>query len=189
MEHSNGHNRFRQVLFNLLSNAIKFTPDFGSVCVRLYNDLAALEEVVASVTDTGIGIKQESLQQLFAVRLGFSHLCLLGVMRLIAHIVCVCVCVCMYVCVCAFSLSRSWTHQSAASMAVQASAWPSADSCALPWGARLSARAKLTKAPHSRTYDHCRPASLSNAEQRVHVRADAGLLFLWKRRSTARRTP
>jgi signal transduction histidine kinase len=62
-------NRFRQVLFNLLSNAIKFTPDSGSVCVRLYNDEDTPEEVVASVTDTGIGIKQDSLKQLFAVRI------------------------------------------------------------------------------------------------------------------------
>jgi signal transduction histidine kinase len=59
---------FRQVLFNLLSNACKFTPSKGSVSVRIYNDEEHPEEVVASVSDTGIGIKQDSLKLLFAVR-------------------------------------------------------------------------------------------------------------------------
>jgi signal transduction histidine kinase len=59
---------FRQVLFNLLSNACKFTPSKGSVSVRIYNDEEHPEEVVASVSDTGIGIKQENLKLLFAVR-------------------------------------------------------------------------------------------------------------------------
>ena len=59
---------FRQVLFNLLSNACKFTPSKGSVSVRIYNDEEHPQEVVASVSDTGIGIKQENLKLLFAVR-------------------------------------------------------------------------------------------------------------------------
>ncbi len=36
--------------------------------VRIYNDEEHPQEVVASVSDTGIGIKQENLKLLFAVR-------------------------------------------------------------------------------------------------------------------------
>jgi PAS domain S-box-containing protein len=55
-------NRVRQVLRNLLSNAIKYTPDGGPVSVGARRDG---EEVVAWITDQGIGIPTEALPHLF----------------------------------------------------------------------------------------------------------------------------
>lgn len=54
--------RMGQVLDNLLSNAIKYSPDGGKVTVRAG---ATKEGVFCSVTDTGIGMKQEDLRELF----------------------------------------------------------------------------------------------------------------------------
>lgn len=53
--------RVEQIILNLLSNAIKFTEE-GSVRVR-----CSLQdgEVLTSITDTGIGIKNEDLDKLF----------------------------------------------------------------------------------------------------------------------------
>jgi hypothetical protein len=46
--------RFRQVVYNILSNAVKFTPDHGSVEVRVLNDdQDNPEEVIVAVKDTG----------------------------------------------------------------------------------------------------------------------------------------
>ncbi|PZV26087.1 MAG: hypothetical protein DCF12_11315 [Snowella sp.] len=54
--------RIRQSLINLLSNAIKFTPTGGNVILSV-----ALEEqeILFSVTDTGIGISPTDLDKLF----------------------------------------------------------------------------------------------------------------------------
>lgn len=56
--------RLKQVIVNLLSNAIKFTPDGGSidVRVRMVDDGRSVE---FSVSDTGIGIKEEDIPKLF----------------------------------------------------------------------------------------------------------------------------
>lgn len=54
--------RMGQVLDNLLSNAIKYSPDGGNVTVRAG---ATAEGVFCSVTDTGIGMRQEELKKLF----------------------------------------------------------------------------------------------------------------------------
>ena len=54
--------RILQVLRNLISNAIKFTPDSGSVSVVAQ---PVEHGVQVSVTDTGIGIAEESLQAIF----------------------------------------------------------------------------------------------------------------------------
>ena len=56
--------RVKQVLVNLLSNAVKFTPDKGQVelVVHLDQERGAL---LFMVTDTGIGIQQSELKQLF----------------------------------------------------------------------------------------------------------------------------
>lgn len=53
--------RFSQILFNLVGNAIKFT-DKGKIEVRVSTDGQLLS---ITVSDTGIGIGQESQQQLF----------------------------------------------------------------------------------------------------------------------------
>jgi GAF domain-containing protein len=54
--------RISQVLDNLLVNAIKFSPSGGHITVRLRRQG---ESVLASVTDTGIGIPEDQLQRVF----------------------------------------------------------------------------------------------------------------------------
>jgi CheY-like chemotaxis protein/anti-sigma regulatory factor (Ser/Thr protein kinase) len=54
--------RIKQILLNLLSNAIKFTQPGGKVVLRA---VASQELVSISVSDTGIGIKNEDLPRLF----------------------------------------------------------------------------------------------------------------------------
>ena len=58
--------RLRQVLVNLVGNAIKFTEK-GSVAVQLDKsiDLFGREMVRFAVSDTGIGIPAEKMDQLF----------------------------------------------------------------------------------------------------------------------------
>ncbi len=51
-----------KMLNNLLSNAFKFTPEGGKVTVTVRVDD---KEVLISVTDTGIGIKAESIDHIF----------------------------------------------------------------------------------------------------------------------------
>jgi len=53
--------RVEQILLNLLSNAVKFT-DQGTVSVRCFREAG---DYVTTVTDTGIGIKEEDLERLF----------------------------------------------------------------------------------------------------------------------------
>jgi signal transduction histidine kinase len=55
--------RLRQVLDNLVSNALKFTPSGGSVNLSATSDGGSLRVEVA---DTGIGVPQEELGQLFS---------------------------------------------------------------------------------------------------------------------------
>lgn len=54
--------RLQQVVWNLLANSIKFTPPGGKVVVGLEREEC---EVVISVSDTGAGIKAESLPHIF----------------------------------------------------------------------------------------------------------------------------
>ncbi|MFO0891276.1 MAG: response regulator [Isosphaeraceae bacterium] len=56
--------RLKQVLVNLLSNAVKFTEPRGSVGLDVAA-VATAREVAFTVWDTGIGISQEGLDQLF----------------------------------------------------------------------------------------------------------------------------
>jgi signal transduction histidine kinase len=54
--------RILQVLSNLLSNALKFTPDAGTVVVRLER---VADDVVCRVSDTGEGIPDDKLEAVF----------------------------------------------------------------------------------------------------------------------------
>jgi len=54
--------RFKQVVLNLVSNAVKFTPDSGSVSVAARR---IAEELVVTVSDTGIGIPTEDRERIF----------------------------------------------------------------------------------------------------------------------------
>ena len=58
--------KFKQIVFNLLSNAVKFTEDGGSVTLKawLEADIKG-DELLLSVTDTGIGMSEEGVQRLF----------------------------------------------------------------------------------------------------------------------------
>lgn len=60
----------KQVLINLLSNAVKFTPKGGHV--KILGEFIGNEATEFTVTDTGTGIPEESLEQIFEsfVRLG-----------------------------------------------------------------------------------------------------------------------
>jgi PAS domain S-box-containing protein len=54
--------KLRQALFNLLSNAAKFTPDGGKIEVEAKREG---EEILVSVSDTGMGIKPEDQRRIF----------------------------------------------------------------------------------------------------------------------------
>jgi len=54
--------RLQQVVWNLLSNAVKFTPEFGSIAVRLEH---LSSHVKLSVSDTGRGIDPDFLPLVF----------------------------------------------------------------------------------------------------------------------------
>ncbi len=54
--------RFHQVVQNLLSNAIKYTPEGGRVTLQAREED---ENIVIIVTDTGIGIGEEDINQIF----------------------------------------------------------------------------------------------------------------------------
>jgi len=58
-------NRYMQILINLLGNAIKFTEQ-GEVTVRVSYDTTS-NQIVTTVKDTGVGIKQESQSELFSL--------------------------------------------------------------------------------------------------------------------------
>jgi PAS domain S-box-containing protein len=54
--------RLQQILLNLLSNAVKFTPEGGRITVECS---ATQTSMVVRVTDTGVGIPIDRLQQVF----------------------------------------------------------------------------------------------------------------------------
>ncbi|MDB6113866.1 MAG: hypothetical protein JWQ62_811, partial [Lacunisphaera sp.] len=59
--------RFQQAIWNLLRNAVKFTPARGSVAVSTSEEQKAGKKpwLKIAVTDTGIGVPPERLQQIF----------------------------------------------------------------------------------------------------------------------------
>jgi CheY-like chemotaxis protein len=56
--------KLKQIMFNLLSNAAKFTPDGGEIIV---SGEKPREEIRVSVSDSGIGLKPEDQERIFAV--------------------------------------------------------------------------------------------------------------------------
>jgi len=52
----------RTIFNNLLSNAIKYTPDGGTITIRLMKED---EKIHVMVKDTGIGIKEKDLDKIF----------------------------------------------------------------------------------------------------------------------------
>ncbi|SDF69970.1 PAS domain S-box-containing protein [Methanolobus vulcani] len=54
--------KIKQILYNLLSNAVKFTPEGGTIDVKVEN---AGKMVRFSVQDSGIGISSEDMKKLF----------------------------------------------------------------------------------------------------------------------------
>ena len=56
------HERIVQVLINLIGNAIKFSPQGGQACLNVqHRD----EELVISVSDTGVGVPKNELPKIF----------------------------------------------------------------------------------------------------------------------------
>jgi signal transduction histidine kinase len=53
-----------RALTNLLTNAVKFTPDGGRVRVEVHADTQSRSAVLV-VTDTGLGIPESDLEQVF----------------------------------------------------------------------------------------------------------------------------
>lgn len=56
-------NRMKQVFLNLLTNAIRYTPEQGSITIRLLKEEENFLKII--VEDTGIGIEPEHLPHLF----------------------------------------------------------------------------------------------------------------------------
>ena len=58
--------KVEKICYNLISNAIKFTPENGSVTVRLSKEVVNEEDFAQiTVTDTGIGISDEHISEVF----------------------------------------------------------------------------------------------------------------------------
>ena len=59
---------FKQILLNLLGNAVKFTPDGGKISFigeNYYDETAKRVHIRYKVIDTGIGMSEEFLEQIF----------------------------------------------------------------------------------------------------------------------------
>jgi signal transduction histidine kinase len=55
--------QLRRAIGNLVDNAIKFTPEGGAITIGLKKDAGAIE---LCVQDTGIGVPEDDLPQLFS---------------------------------------------------------------------------------------------------------------------------
>jgi signal transduction histidine kinase/ActR/RegA family two-component response regulator len=56
--------RLKQMIVNLLSNAVKFTPEEGKIGLEVHGNRAE-NEVMITVWDNGIGMREEDLSRLF----------------------------------------------------------------------------------------------------------------------------
>jgi signal transduction histidine kinase len=71
--------RVQQIVTNLLSNAVKFTPSGGEISVEIAKGTPPVEgaghapQVSITVTDTGIGIKEEDLVRIFQPFVQVEH--------------------------------------------------------------------------------------------------------------------
>ena len=54
--------KFKQILYNFVSNALKFTPEKGTITIEA---LPMNNMVQIKVIDTGIGISEENMNELF----------------------------------------------------------------------------------------------------------------------------
>ena len=54
--------QIERVFINLVSNAIKFTPISGTITAKITHDS---QKVTVGIADTGIGIKEDDLKNLF----------------------------------------------------------------------------------------------------------------------------
>jgi len=54
-----------QLLINLLDNAMKYSPEGGSICIRVEKQKQAPDQVVVTLSDTGIGISASQREQVF----------------------------------------------------------------------------------------------------------------------------
>lgn len=54
--------KIKEVLVNLIGNSLKFTPSGGSITVALAVDN---EQVLVSITDTGVGLEEDQMPKLF----------------------------------------------------------------------------------------------------------------------------
>ena len=59
--------RIKQIVINLISNAIKFTPEHGTIMVRLRTENQSKDKctMLLSVKDSGVGIAREHLDSIF----------------------------------------------------------------------------------------------------------------------------
>ena len=57
--------KLEQITLNLLNNAAKFTPESGSITVRVRNDPTDKRRVLLDIEDTGIGIPPEMQKDIF----------------------------------------------------------------------------------------------------------------------------
>jgi len=66
-------NMLRTIIRNLVSNAIKFTPKGGQVKIEVEGKVEVEgRQVVISVSDTGIGMKPETIEKLFKIETSFT---------------------------------------------------------------------------------------------------------------------
>lgn len=62
---SGDRDRLVQVVINILSNATKFTPSGGEIHIAVRQEPSSNGQVVVQISDSGVGIPEESLDRIF----------------------------------------------------------------------------------------------------------------------------